>query len=147
MRFMVMRKMDAALEAGALPGRELLTAMAQYNDEMRDAGVLVDCEWLTRSSLGARVSVNQGKTTVTDGPFTEVKEMIAGFVLMEVDSLDEAVAWAKRCPALTEDAEIEIRQVTEAADFPAELADVLQGHASKKVAADARMIMREMVKA
>src|SRR5215469_9120524 len=143
MRFMVMRKMDAQLEAGAMPGTELLTAMAKYNDEMRAAGVLLDCEWLTRSSKGARVNLNQGKMTVTDGPFAEVKEMIAGFVLMECASVEEAIAWAKRCPALTEGAEIEIRQVMEATDFPTNVVEELQGHASKKIAADARAMIRE----
>lgn len=143
MRFMVMRKMDKDLEAGALPGKELLTAMGRYNDEMRAAGVLLECEWLTPSSKAARVHLNQGRMTVTDGPFAEVKEMIAGFVLMEVESMDEAIAWAKRCPALTEGAEIEIRQVVEAADFPAEVMEELQGHASKRIAADARELIRE----
>ncbi len=143
MRFMVMRKMDAQLEAGALPGKELLTAMGRYNDEMRAAGVLLDCEWLTRSSKGARVNLNEGKVTVTDGPFAEVKEMIAGFVLMECASLEEAIAWAKRCPALTEGAEIEIRQVMEASNFPTDVVEALQAHASKKMARDAREIVRE----
>jgi hypothetical protein len=140
---MVMRKMDAQLEAGAMPGTELLTAMAKYNDEMRAAGVLLDCEWLTRSSKGARVNLNHGEMTVTDGPFAEVKEMIAGFVLMECASLEEAIGWAKRCPALMEGAEIEIRQVVEASDFPADVVEALQGHASRKVAADAQAIVRD----
>ncbi|WP_263367445.1 YciI family protein [Edaphobacter bradus] len=140
---MVMRKMDKELESGALPGKELLAAMGRYNDEMRAAGVLLDCEWLTRSSKGARVNLNQGKMTVTDGPFAEVKEMIAGFVLMEVGSMEEAIAWAKRCPALTEGAEIEIRQVTEASDFPADLAEELRSHASKRIAADAKVLVSE----
>jgi hypothetical protein len=141
-RFMVMRKMDEQLEAGALPGKELLAAMGRYNDEMRAAGVLLDCEWLTRSSKAARVNLSQGRTTVTDGPFAEVKEMIAGFVLLEVESMEEAIAWAKRCPALTEGAEIEIRQVMEASDFPVDVAKELQSHASKRIAADAREIVR-----
>lgn len=140
---MVMRKTDAQLEAGALPPKDLLAAMARYNDEMRAAGVLLDCEWLTRSSKGARVNLSQGKVSVTDGPFTEVKEMIAGFVLMECASLEEAIAWAKRCPALTEGAEIEVRQVLEAADFPEDVVEELQRHASRKIAADAREMVRE----
>ena len=82
--------------------------------------------------------IEEGTVTASD-----VKEMIAGFVLMECASLDEAIAWAKRCPALTEGAEIEVRQVLEAADFPEDLLDELQRHASKKIAADAREMVRE----
>jgi hypothetical protein len=116
MRFMLMVKASDLSESGALPGPELLAAMDAYNNEMLRAGVLLAADGLQASSKGARVRFSGGKTTVIDGPFTETKELIAGFWLIQVKSLDEAVEWARRCPAPMGDgvdAEIEIRQVFE----------------------------------
>ncbi len=117
MRFMLIRKADAETEAGVLPTAEFMAAMQRYNDELARAGVWLDGVGLRASSLGARVKVNGGAPTVTDGPFTESKELIAGFSLIEVRSREEAIAWARRWPAIDADAEIEVRQLFEAEDF------------------------------
>src|SRR5687768_4105589 len=118
MRFMVLVKADKNSEAGALPSKELLAAMGQFNEEMAKAGVLLAGEGLQASSKGARVSFNGRNRIVTDGPFAETKELIAGFWMIQVKSKDEAIEWVKRCPnPLEGEAEIEIRQVFEAADF------------------------------
>jgi hypothetical protein len=118
MRFMVMVKADANSEAGALPSTELLAAMGKFNEELVKAGVMLAGEGLHPSSKGARVKFSGGKKTVIDGPFAEAKELIAGFWLWEVKSMDEALEWVKRCPSPMEgDSEIEIRQVFEAEDF------------------------------
>jgi hypothetical protein len=118
MRFMVMVKADQNSEAGKLPSEQLLAAMGKYNEELVNAGVLLAGEGLQPSSKGARVKFSGGKTTVIDGPFTEAKELVAGFWLWEVKSKEEAIEWVKRCPAPMEgDSEIEIRQVFEPADF------------------------------
>jgi hypothetical protein len=124
MRFMMMIKADKNTEAGVLPSKELLAAMGEFNEEMVRAGVLLAGEGLHPSSKGARVRFSGGKRTVTDGPFTEAKELIAGFWLIQAKSKEEAVEWARRCPEpLGEgaEAEIEIRQVFEASDFPPEI--------------------------
>jgi hypothetical protein len=124
MRFMMMIKADKNTEAGVLPSKELLAAMGEFNEEMVRAGVLLAGEGLHPSSKGARVRFSGGKRTVIDGPFTEAKELIAGFWLIQVTSKEEAVEWARRCPEpLGEgaEAEIEIRQVFEASDFPPEI--------------------------
>ena len=115
MRFMVMIKANQDTEAGVLPSEELLTEMGRYNEELVKAGVLLAGEGLQPSSKGARVRFTGDKRTVIDGPFTEAKELIAGFWLIQVKSLDEAIEWVKRCPM--SHAEIEIRQVLEAEDF------------------------------
>ncbi|MGH8868369.1 MAG: YciI family protein [Actinomycetes bacterium] len=118
MRFMVMVKADADTEAGVLPSEELLTAMSRYNEELAKAGVLLAGEGLHPSSKGARVRFSGDKRTVVDGPFTETKELVAGFWLLDVRSRDEAIEWVKRCPnPLEGESEIEIRQVFEADDF------------------------------
>lgn len=120
MRFMLMVKASQDSEAGVLPGPELLAAMDAYNNEMLKAGVLLAGDGLRASSKGARVRFSGGRTTVIDGPFTETKELVAGYWLIQARSLDEAVEWARRCPApMGEgvDAEIEVRQVFEASDF------------------------------
>ena len=120
MRFMLMVKASDESEAGVLPGSALLAAMDAYNNEMLKAGILLAADGLRASSKGARVRFSGGKTTVIDGPFTETKELIAGFWLIQVKSLDEAIEWARRCPApMGEgvDAEIEVRQVFEDSDF------------------------------
>lgn len=115
MRFMLMVRADRNTEAGAMPTREMLTAMGAYNDELVKAGVLLAGEGLHPSVRGARVRFEGGKRTVIDGPFAETKELIAGFWLVQVKSLEEAVEWVKRAPL--QESEIEIRQVHEADEF------------------------------
>ena len=118
MRFMVMVKADKNTEAGALPDEKLLTAMGKYNEELVKAGVMRAGEGLQPSSKGARVKFDGDKRTVIDGPFTEAKELIAGFWLIQVKSKEEAIEGVKRVPNPTGDeGEIEIRQVFEAEDF------------------------------
>src|SRR5437763_924939 len=118
MRFMVLVKASKDSEAGMLPSQELLTQMGQFNEELMKAGVLLAAEGLHPSSKGARVRFSGKNRTVIDGPFTETKELIAGFWLWQVKSKEEAIEWVKRCPnPHNEDSEIEIRQVFEAADF------------------------------
>jgi hypothetical protein len=118
MRFMVMVKADQNSEAGVLPSQQLLTEMGKFNEELVNAGVMLAGEGLQPSSKGARIKFSGGKKTVIDGPFTEAKELVAGFWLWEVKSMAEAIEWAKRCPAPMEgDSELEIRQVFEAEDF------------------------------
>lgn len=102
------------------PNKEIVLTMRKYNDEMEKAGVLVLAEGLHATSKGFRIKVSAGKKIVTDGPFTEAKEVIAGFWIIQVKSREEALAWAKRCP-LPEGGLMEIRQIFEDADFPPEL--------------------------
>jgi hypothetical protein len=116
MRFMVLVKADKNSEAGVMPSEEELTAMGKYNEELVKAGVLLAGEGLHPSAKGARVTFSGGKATVVDGPFTEAKELIAGFWLWQVKSKEEAIEWLKRSP-FDGGAEIEIRQVFEADDF------------------------------
>jgi hypothetical protein len=144
MRFMILRRSDANMEAGALPDKALLAAVGRYYQDMRDAGVLLAGEWLRPTARSARIVASQGRQTVVDGPFTELKELIAGFILIEVPSLEEAIRWARRCPTLTGsfDAQAEVRQVLEASDFPADYAQELTLHASKTMAADAEELLR-----
>jgi hypothetical protein len=115
MRFMVIVKATADSEAGVLPSEEILAAMGKYNEELAKAGVLLAAEGLHPSAKGARVKFSGKNRTVIDGPFSETKELIAGFWLIQVKSKDEAIEWVKRCPM--EESEIEIRQVFEAEDF------------------------------
>ncbi len=119
MRVMAIVKANRDSEAGKMPGAELLAEMGEFNEEMTKAGVLLAGEGLQPSSKGARVSFGgDGERTVIDGPFVETKELIAGYWLMQVRSLEEAVEWMKRCPdPHDEPGEIEIRQVFEAEDF------------------------------
>ena len=117
MRFMIIIKADDKTEAGVLPSQELLTDMSRYNQELVNAGVLLAGEGLHPSSKGARVHFSGNKRTVVDGPFSETKELIAGFWLIQVKSLDEAIEWVKRIPLGAEDAHVEIRQVFEAEEF------------------------------
>ncbi len=122
MRFMVIVKASKSSEAGDLPSRELLTEMGKFNEELMKAGVLLAAEGLQPSSKGKRVRYSGGKLTVIDGPFTETKELIAGFWLWQCKSMEEAVDWVRRCPnPHNEDGDIEIRQVFEAEDFGAVL--------------------------
>ena len=119
MRFMIMVKATKNSEAGVMPSPELLTAMGKYNEELVKAGVMLAGEGLHPSSKGARVRFSGSKRTVIDGPFSETKELVAGFWLFQVKSKEEAIEWVKRCPNPMpgEDSEIEIRQVFEAEDF------------------------------
>jgi len=118
MRFMVMVKSDANTESGGPPNEADLTAMGRYNEELVKAGVLLAGEGLHPSAKGARVKFTDGKATVIDGPFTEAKELVAGFWLIEVKSKAEAIEWVKRVPCTDGvETDIEIRQVFEADDF------------------------------
>ncbi len=119
MRFMAMVKATKDSEAGVLPDEKLLTTMGKYNEELAKAGVLLAGEGLQPSSKGARVRFSGSKRTVIDGPFSETKELVAGFWLIQVKSKEEAIEWVKRCPNPFPgtEAEIEIRQVFEADDF------------------------------
>ena len=112
MRFMMILKASKNSEAGVMPSAELLTAMGNYNETLVNAGVMLDCAGLQASSKGVRVDFRAGKRIVTDGPFTETKELIAGFWMIQVKSKQEAIEWFLRCPI-----EVEIRQVFDAADF------------------------------
>ncbi len=115
MRFLVMHKSNEQNEAGVPPSKELVEEMGRLMDESAQAGVLLAAEGVHPSSRGARVRFSGGKRTVTDGPFAEAKELIAGFWLIQVKSKEEAIEWAKRVPF--QEGEIEIRQVFEAEDF------------------------------
>jgi hypothetical protein len=125
MRFMVIVKADKNSEAGVMPSREILTAMGKFNEELVKAGVMLAGEGLHPTSKGKRVRFSGGKHTVIDGPFTESKELIAGFWLWQVRSMEEAVEWLKRSP-FDGGTEIEIRQVFEADDFGAEFTPELR---------------------
>src|SRR2546428_1192272 len=114
MRFMVLVKADKNSEAGVMPSQQLLTAMGKYNEQLAKAGVLLAAEGLHPSSKGARVRFAGGKKTVIDGPFTETKELIAGFWLWQGKSKEEAIEWLKRAPLGK--TEVQNRQVFEAED-------------------------------
>jgi hypothetical protein len=118
MRVIVIIKASQASEAGVMPSEQLLTEMGRYNEELVKAGIMLEGEGLHPSSKGVRVSFSGKQRTVTDGPFTETKELIAGYWLWQVRSMDEAIEWVKRCPnPHEEDSVIEIRPVFEAEDF------------------------------
>jgi hypothetical protein len=118
MRVMVLIKADKDSEAGVMPSEQLLKAMGDFNEELVKAGVMLDGEGLHPSSKGKRVRFSGAKRTVIDGPFAETKELLAGFWLWNVKSMDEAVEWLKRCPnPHNEESEIEIRPIFEAEDF------------------------------
>jgi len=115
MRFMMIVKADKNSEAGVLPDEKILADMAKFNEEMVKAGVMLAGEGLQASSKGARVRFAGGKPSVTDGPFTETKELVAGFWLIQVKSKAEAIEWARRVPF--QEGEVEVRQVFELEDF------------------------------
>jgi hypothetical protein len=118
MRFMVLIKANEETEAGVLPSERLLTEMGKFNEELASSGVLLAGEGLQDSSKGARVKFSATGTTVVDGPFTETKELIAGFWLLQVKSKEEAIEWVRRVPNPDgQESEIEIRQVFEVEDF------------------------------
>ncbi|HSG38624.1 MAG TPA: YciI family protein [Thermoanaerobaculia bacterium] len=128
MRFMVIVKADKNSEAGVMPSEELLTEMGKYNEELVNAGVMLAGEGLHPSSKGARVRFSGAERIVTDGPFAETKELVAGFWIFQVNSKEEAIEWVKRCPNPMPgtESEIEIRQIFEAEDFGAEFTPELR---------------------
>jgi hypothetical protein len=123
MRFMILMipASKKSYEAGAMPDEKLIGAMMKYNEELAKAGVLLGLDGLQPSSKGARVKFSGGKGTATDGPFAEARELIGGYWMWQVKSKDEAIEWAKRCPAEDGDT-LEIRQVFDPADFGSEVA-------------------------
>jgi hypothetical protein len=127
MRVMVMIKADKDTEAGVMPSQELLAAMGKYNEELVEAGIMLAGEGLHPSSKGVRVRFSGSKRTVIDGPFAETKELLAGFWLWKVKSMDEAIEWLKRCPNPTGvESVVEIRRVFEAEDFGEEFTPELR---------------------
>ena len=128
MRFMMLM-IPAGYEtaaAGTLPSAEAIAAMGKYNEALKEAGVLITLDGLHPPSMGARVSFAGGKPVVTDGPFTEAKEVLGGYWMIDVASRDEAIAWAKKCPAGPNEV-IEVRQVQEMADFPEDVKKAAAG--------------------
>jgi hypothetical protein len=111
---------------GTMPSAEAVAAMMKYNEALKNAGVLITLDGLHPPSTGARVSFASGKPVVTDGPFTEAKEVLGGYWMIDVKSREEAIAWAKKCPASANEI-IEIRQVQEMADFPADVQQAAAG--------------------
>lgn len=127
MRFMVIVKATEDSEAGVMPSEELLAAMGRYNEELVEAGVMLAGEGLHPSARGVRVKFSGNQRSVTDGPFIETKELIAGFWIFQVASLQECIEWVKRCPnPMPGESEIEIRQIFEAEDFGAEFTPELR---------------------
>jgi hypothetical protein len=127
MRVMVMVKATKESEAGKMPGQELLAAMGSFNEELVKAGVMLAGEGLHPSSGGKRVHFSGSKRSIVDGPFAETKELVAGFWLWQVKTMEEAVEWVKRCPnPMESDSDIEIRRVFEAEDFGAEFTPELR---------------------
>ena len=120
MRFMMLVKASKESEAGMLPSKELIAAMGQFNEEMVKAGVLIAGEGLQASSKGARITYSGSRRSVTDGPFAETKELLAGFWMIDVKSKADAIAWASRVP-FTDGEVVEVRQVFEASDFPSDV--------------------------
>ena len=120
MRFMMQVRADKRTEAGVLPSKELVAAMGKFNETMAKAGVMLAGDGLQPSSKGARVTFSGAKRTVTEGPFPEAKELIAGFWMIQVKSKQEAIEWAKRVP-FADGEVVELRQVFEASDFPPEI--------------------------
>jgi hypothetical protein len=140
MRFMIIVKADKNSEAGVLPDEKLLTEMGNYNDELIKAGVMVAGEGLHPSSKGARVRFSGTKRTVIDGPFSETKELVAGFWIFQVKSKEEAIEWVKRCPnPMLGDSEIEIRQVHETEDFGEVMTPELRAQEDRQRAELAKM--------
>jgi hypothetical protein len=128
MRFMMLMIPKGYEDAkpGTMPGPEAIAAMMKYNESLNRAGVLLSLDGLHPPSMGARVIFDNGRPHVMDGPFTEVKEVLGGYWMIQVRSREEAIEWAKRCPVIGSDT-IEIRQVQEFADFPAEVTEQLKG--------------------
>jgi len=134
MRFMMLMIPRGGYETvspDAMPSAEAVAAMMKYNKTLKEAGVLITLEGLHPPSAGARISFESGKPVVTDGPFAESKEVIGGYWMIDVNSREEAIAWAKRCPASTHEM-IEIRQVHEMADFPPDVQEAVADFAELK---------------
>lgn len=119
MRFMILRKADKDTEAGVMPSEELIAAMGKYVEEMVNAGIMRAGEGLQPTSKGARIKFKGGKPTITDGPFTETKELVAGVSIIDVQSREEALEWVKRWPQIDGhgEVELELRQLYELSDF------------------------------
>jgi hypothetical protein len=128
MRFMMLMipKGYEKAEPGTMPPADAVAAMMKYNEALKEAGVLITLDGLHPPSMGARVSFAGGKPVVTDGPFTEAKEVLGGYWMIDVASREEAIAWASRCPA-SDNEVIEVRQVQEMADFPADVQKIVDG--------------------
>ena len=127
MRVMVMIKANDDSEAGVMPSEQLLREMGAFNEELVKAGVMLDGDGLKPSSAGARVRFSGSQRTVIDGPFAETKELIAGYWIWQVESLDEAIEWVKRCPnPMSGESEIEIRPIFESEDFGEEFTPELR---------------------
>jgi hypothetical protein len=142
MKVMVMVKATQDSEAGVMPNEQLLTEMGNYNEELVKAGIMLAGEGLHPSSKGARVSFSGANRVVTDGPFTETKELVAGFWLWQVKSMAEAIEWVKRCPnPMPGDSEIEIRPIFEAEDFGAEFTPELREQ-EERIRAEAEKLKR-----
>lgn len=140
MKVMVIVKATPSSEAGEMPSEKLLADMGQYNEELVKAGVMLAGEGLHPSSKGHRVRFSGEKRTVIDGPFAETKELIAGFWLWRVDSMEQAIEWVKRCPnPMQEDSEIEIRQVFAPEDFGEAFTPELQEQ-EERIRADAEKL-------
>lgn len=131
MRFMVIVHASAETEAGVLPTTEELTAMGAFNERLGKAGVLLDAEGLHPTSKGARIRFEGEKRTVTDGPFAETKELIAGFWIVQMKSKEEAIEWFRQAPCFDGGAELEIRQIFEAEDFGESFTPELREQESK----------------
>jgi len=124
MRFMMIVKASQESEAGIMPSREMIAEMGRFNDEMIKGGVMLSGDGLQPSSKGARIKFSGGKKTVIDGPFAGTKDLIAGYWIIQVKSKEEAIEWALRCPnpmGEGKEAELELRQIFEASDFPADV--------------------------
>ena len=132
MRVMVIVKANKDSEAGVLPNADLLAEMSQFNDTLVKAGVMLAGEGLQASSKGVRVKFGAGNSTIIDGPFTETKELIAGFWLWQVKSMDEAVEWIRRSPFKKGEEEIEIRRIFDAEDFGANLSPELKAQEARQ---------------
>jgi hypothetical protein len=128
MRFMMLMIPQGyeAAAPGTMPPAEAVAAMMKYNEALKEAGILVTLDGLHPPSMGARISFGGGKPVVTDGPFIEAKEVIGGYWMIEVNSKEEAIEWAKKCPASNHET-IELRQVQEMADFPADIQEIAAG--------------------
>lgn len=140
MRFMMLMipKGYETAEPGAMPDAKAVEAMMRYNEELQKAGVLLALDGLHPPSMGARVSFSGGKPTVTDGPFTETKEVLGGYWMIQVNSKEEAIEWAKRCPA-SDNEIIEVRQVQEFSDFPADVQEAAAGFTEMQEQAGQRL--------
>ena len=140
MRFMILLKADRNTEAGVPPNTELIAAMMKYNEELTKAGVLLAGEGLQPSAKGTRIKFSRGRRTVTDGPFPELRELIAGFWMFRVNSKEEAIDWVKRCPDPVPggEYEIEIRQVFETSDFETMTPELKEKEEELRAASESR---------